>query len=98
MVDGVLASDQSSWLLDDIVPAAWARHLPALYEAIMAPLRWVYSAAGPKALEALDAVLGIQWIGHRVPLVFAHLPTVLCGVAAAKVLRGLMQLRLPPAV
>lgn len=32
IVDGVVASPHSDFVLDDLVPAAWAKHLPAIYE------------------------------------------------------------------
>ena len=74
VVDGVLASDQSEWLLDDVVPAAWVRHLPCLYVALQSPARWAYWVMGPARLQALDAAIGIQWVGHHLPLLTARLP------------------------
>ncbi|KAL4421656.1 hypothetical protein ABPG75_010947, partial [Micractinium tetrahymenae] len=65
VVDGVLASDQSDWVLGDIVPASWRRHLPAVYGVVMSPLRLLFHLLGPAGLEALDSALGIIWLGRN---------------------------------
>ena len=90
-MDGVLASDQSEWLLDDVVPARWTVHLPRLYCAIMAPLRWAYWTLGPTGIVALDTVLGIQYLGHRVPLITSRLPAVASGLLLAAVVSRAVQ-------
>ena len=49
VVNGVLASAHSDWLLDDLVPASWQPALPAIYQALFRPLFWVYRLRGPAA-------------------------------------------------
>ena len=84
MVDGLLASDQSEWVLDDVVPAAWRRHLSALYGAVLAPLRGLYAALGPRGMLRLDAALAISWWGHHYGHeLLVQLPAALAAVAAA---------------
>ncbi|KAL4440600.1 hypothetical protein ABPG75_003601 [Micractinium tetrahymenae] len=65
VVDGVLASDQSDWILDDVVPASWRPLLPAVYGMLMSPLRLLFHLLGPAGLERLDSALGITWAGHN---------------------------------
>jgi hypothetical protein len=53
VVDGVLASAHSSWVLDGTFGAAGASaRLPAAYQALFAPLRAVYRMLGPAAMSA----------------------------------------------
>ncbi|KAL4429187.1 hypothetical protein ABPG77_010166 [Micractinium sp. CCAP 211/92] len=65
VVNGMLASDQSSWVLDDAVPASWRAHLPAVYGLVMSPLRLLFHLLGPAGLEKLDTALGITYMGHH---------------------------------
>ena len=76
LVDGVLASDQSDWLLDDVVPPGWHRHLPALYGTLLAPVRLAYRVLGPAGVAAVDGALGASRLGHR------------CGVLVSAVATG----------
>jgi len=54
VVDGVVASCHSSWILDDIIPQSLQSSLPRLYQAIFLPGRWLYHLFGPSAASALD--------------------------------------------
>ncbi|KAL4424164.1 hypothetical protein ABPG75_001465 [Micractinium tetrahymenae] len=65
VVDGVLASDQSEWLLDDLVPAAWRRHLPAVYEAILVVGRAAYRLLGPELTAKVDAACQFTENGRK---------------------------------
>ena len=58
VVDGVLASAHSSWVLDGVTPASLRRHLPAVYQAAFKPLVLAYRALGPARMAAAtDAVV-----------------------------------------
>ena len=46
-MDGVVASPHSNWFLDAHVPAHLRRHLPAVYEAVLAPVYVLYLALVP---------------------------------------------------
>lgn len=59
LVDGVLASDQSEWLLDEVVPASWRPHLPAVYGVLTLPGRLVYRWLGPELTRRIDAAAGV---------------------------------------
>lgn len=83
-MDGVLASDQSEWLFDDIVPAAWRRHLPAVYEALLLVGRVAYRLLGPELTAKVDAACKFTTIGRGASEVI--------GAAAALVRSGLAAL------
>lgn len=86
MVDGVLASDQSEWILDDLVPTSWLRHLPALYGTILSPGLLAFRLLGSDGVQGLDAALGITWLGHYYGRqVLVALPAMVLG---CKVVRG----------
>ncbi len=40
VVDGILASSHSDWVLDDVVPPCMVPYLPAIYQAILRPIYW----------------------------------------------------------
>lgn len=52
IVDGILASSHSSWFLDDLVNdvggPAYLQYLPTIYQAVLAPARWMYDMVGPE--------------------------------------------------
>jgi hypothetical protein len=54
VVDGVLASAHSDWFLEPLLPRAAHRFLPAVYQAVLAPVRAIYSLV-PKSLAIVDA-------------------------------------------
>jgi len=57
-VNGVVASVHSEWILDPLLD--WIARpdlLPAVYQAILAPVRAAYRLAGPRRFAALDARL-----------------------------------------
>lgn len=64
LVRGVLASDQSEWLLDDLVPPGWAPRLPALYGALLWVGRAAYRLLGPAGVRRVDAALRLTHLGH----------------------------------
>ncbi|KXZ54182.1 hypothetical protein GPECTOR_5g278 [Gonium pectorale] len=69
IVDGVVASPHSDWLLDSIAPAWLVRHLPTIYEAFLTPVYGLYCTVGPAALEWLAqdlrwAETGLQPSGY----------------------------------
>ncbi|KAI8462767.1 MAG: hint module-domain-containing protein [Monoraphidium minutum] len=58
VVDGVLASAHSGWLVDGAAAALGASHrLPAFFQALLAPLRGLYHAAGPELTAAFGDAL-----------------------------------------
>ncbi|KAL4436822.1 hypothetical protein ABPG75_003961 [Micractinium tetrahymenae] len=68
VVDGVLASAHSDFLLDDITPARLRYLLPLVYQAAFKPLAWAYRLLGPQRTAWLtDAA---------VPLVNAHMAAI----------------------
>ena len=58
-----VASPHSDWLLDGITPAALRKHLPAVYEALLAPVYWLYVLVGPAIGEWLAHGLGLAEAG-----------------------------------
>ncbi|KAI8466133.1 MAG: hint module-domain-containing protein [Monoraphidium minutum] len=70
LVDGVLASAHSSWLVDGPAAALGASHaVPALLQALFAPLRALYWAAGPEAMEAVGGALAAAGLRLQAALV-----------------------------
>ena len=60
VVDGVLASAHSDWVLDAIAPAALRHLLPHAYQAAFKPITWMYHLLGPRRLERLtDAAVPV---------------------------------------
>lgn len=58
VVDGVLASAHSAWLVDDVFAAAGASHrLPAFFQGLFAPLRVAYRLAGPGFMQRFGDAL-----------------------------------------
>lgn len=58
VVDGVLASSHSSWLVDGIAARMGVSHLlPSFFQALFAPLRALYAAAGPAFMEVFGDAL-----------------------------------------
>jgi hypothetical protein len=51
IVDGVVVSPHSDWVLDGITPESWRHWLPAVYEVLLAPIYLLYSIVGPRAAE-----------------------------------------------
>ena len=54
IVDGVVASAHSDWLLDDFCPRRCTGWLPAVYQALFVPGRLLYRALGTVAADVLD--------------------------------------------
>lgn len=54
VVDGVVASCHSSWILDDLTPQKLLPWLPTAYQALFLPGRWLYQMFGPAAANLLD--------------------------------------------
>lgn len=54
VVDGVVASCHSSWILDDLTPQKLLPWLPTAYQALFLPGRWLYQMFGPAAASFLD--------------------------------------------
>ncbi|KXZ50376.1 hypothetical protein GPECTOR_16g549 [Gonium pectorale] len=55
LVDGVLASPHSEWLLDWLAPAGLVPYLPYIYEVLLAPVYGLYGMVGPSVAE---------WLAH----------------------------------
>ena len=84
VVDGVVASDQSEWVLDGVVPADAVPQLPRVYAALFAALRWAYLALGPRVWGQLVAPT-FAHLGHTYgSLLFLHLPALALAVVAAR--------------
>lgn len=54
IVNDMLASAHSNWILDDYTPESMTGYLPAIYQALFAPGRLLYSFAGAGAADFLD--------------------------------------------
>jgi len=54
VVNGVVASSHSSWVLDPLTPKSLVQYLPSMYQMLFAPGRLLYWLAGPKAADFLD--------------------------------------------
>lgn len=54
VVNGVVASAHSDWILDRWIPSSMSRYLPAVYQVMFLPGRWLYELAGTSAADALD--------------------------------------------
>ncbi|CAE7681139.1 wrt-1 [Symbiodinium sp. CCMP2456] len=54
IVDGVVASAHSDWLLDDFCPRRCVGWLPATYQALFLPGRLLYRGLGSMAADVLD--------------------------------------------
>jgi hypothetical protein len=67
VVDGVVASSYSDWVLDPLFDLLGApEKLPAAMHAVHAPLRWGYAVLGPKVLRALSPIIsGIAQLDAR---------------------------------
>ena len=53
VVNGVLSSAHSEFVLDDYMPAFMVKYLPAIYQAMFAPGRLLYAIGGTQAADAL---------------------------------------------
>jgi len=54
VVNSVVASAHSEWILDSLMPSVCTRHLPAVYQAMFLPGRWLYHLVGPNAADMLE--------------------------------------------
>lgn len=54
VVNNVLASAHSNWVLDGLVPASATGYLPYVYQALFAPGRVLYNMLGASAATVLD--------------------------------------------
>ncbi|KXZ46082.1 hypothetical protein GPECTOR_47g358 [Gonium pectorale] len=64
-VDGLLASPHSDWLLDPVAPGWMVPHLPAIYEALLAPVYGLYCVVGPATAEWLAHGVGLAELGGQ---------------------------------
>jgi hypothetical protein len=102
-----VASPHSDWLLDAAAPAALRHHLPAVYEALLAPAYAVYLAVGARAAEWLAHGLGLAeacgadsagLLGYAGFVASAAVLPAAGVAAAASVLRASVLLRPRPAI
>ncbi|KAK9804417.1 hypothetical protein WJX72_011696 [[Myrmecia] bisecta] len=65
VVDGVLVSAHSAWFMDHAFKwlGVSASHLPAVYQAVMAPARALYHLLGDQRSRQLDATLNLSSSG-----------------------------------
>mmetsp|Transcript_17443 Transcript_17443/g.24400 ORF Transcript_17443/g.24400 Transcript_17443/m.24400 type:complete len:372 (+) Transcript_17443:567-1682(+) len=54
VVDGVLASCHSDWILDDMLPSLLSNHLPSFYNWCFKPMHALHHVAGSKVAKLLD--------------------------------------------
>lgn len=47
VVNGVVASAHSDWVLDDVVPPRMVPYLPEIYQAIFRPIYWAQQLSFP---------------------------------------------------
>ena len=84
VVDGVVASDQSEWVLDDVVHGAAVPQLPRVYGALFAPLRWAYLVLGPRVWGQVIAP-AVAYLGHNYgSLLVLHLPALALAAVVAR--------------
>lgn len=93
VVDGVLASSHSSWLIDGVAQRLGAAHLlPAVFQALFAPLRVLYAAVGADTMEVIGAAVAEAALGFETVLLSrqglgaaaaAAAPTAAAAVVAA---------------
>ncbi|KIZ04059.1 hypothetical protein MNEG_3903 [Monoraphidium neglectum] len=97
VVDGVLASAHSGWLVDGAFAAAGASHLmPAFFQALFAPLRAAYAVAGPEFMQRFGDALARAALrleatllasgggsGPAIPTAAATAAAVVAGASAA---------------
>jgi hypothetical protein len=86
VVDGMVASAHSNWMLDRITPAPLRWALPAVYEAILTPVYALYRLVGPRTAE---------WLAHG-PLNLVS--SVRADSSAASYLAFCSALAAPPAL
>lgn len=63
IVNGVVASAHSDWILDNLMPTSWVQSLPAIYQTLFLPGRVLYHLLrmGPRsALEAVVTLLDLN--------------------------------------
>ena len=60
VVNGIVASPHSEWILDNVVPSSLRGYLPHIYEAILTPIYYIYLAVGPAIAEWLAEDLGLS--------------------------------------
>ncbi|KXZ45492.1 hypothetical protein GPECTOR_54g233 [Gonium pectorale] len=87
VVDGVVASPHSNWILDWAAPASMVRYLPYVYEILLAPVYGLYRMVGPVTAEWLAHGLGLAESGAESGLgyyiVIAGMAAPLAAVLAA---------------
>ncbi|KXZ45743.1 hypothetical protein GPECTOR_51g729 [Gonium pectorale] len=81
-VDGLLASPHSDWLLDPVAPGWMVPLLPAIYEALLAPVYGLYCAVGPATAEWLAHGLRLAELGREQHTFFVGYWAALALVAA----------------
>jgi len=54
VVNGVVASAHSNWVLDDWTPSSMSQYLPAVYQLLFLPGRLLYQLVGTPAADLLD--------------------------------------------
>jgi len=86
VVDGVLASAHSSWLVDGVAAALGLTHrLPAGFQLAFAPLRALYATAGPDFMQAFGDALAATALRLEAALL-AHRPAAVAPAAATSLL------------
>jgi hypothetical protein len=54
-----VASPHSDWIADRFTPTPLRKHLPSVYDALLAPVFWMYRLVGPANAEWLAHGLGL---------------------------------------
>ncbi|KXZ51391.1 hypothetical protein GPECTOR_12g353 [Gonium pectorale] len=90
IVDGVVASPHSDWILDSVAPAWMVPYLPYIYEALLAPVYGLYCIVGPATAEWLAHGLALAESGANPASGHAGYWAVLAGMAAPLGLTALL--------
>ncbi|KXZ52030.1 hypothetical protein GPECTOR_10g1053 [Gonium pectorale] len=90
IVDGVVASPHSDWILDSVAPAWMVPYLPYIYEALLAPVYGLYCIVGPATAEWLAHGLRLAESGASPAGGHAGYWAVLAGMAAPLSLTALL--------
>ncbi|KXZ51396.1 hypothetical protein GPECTOR_12g358 [Gonium pectorale] len=90
IVDGVVASPHSDWILDSVAPTWMVPYLPYIYEVLLAPVYGLYCIVGPATAEWLAHGLALAESGASPASGHAGYWAVLAGMAAPLGLTALL--------
>ncbi|CAJ1418911.1 unnamed protein product [Effrenium voratum] len=90
VVNDVVASAHSSWILDELAGPRFRQYLPSFYQAAFLPGRCIYAVFGPRAADWLG-VSNPQGPSQRLALAAAFGPSIVLAI----LILNLLKFRLP---